>query len=70
MRKDYELIARVLRETLAVNDQARRQLAAELADALDSHEPHFDRRQFIRACMDLPALEPVEEEEESEGVAA
>lgn len=49
-------------------DLARR-LSATIRAVHGSHEPHSDRRQFNRACMDLPALEPVEEDE-PEGVAA
>ena len=56
-RKDYELIARELREGMRshrVSHQAERwtyhEIALRLADALAAENPRFDRDKFILAC--------------------
>jgi hypothetical protein len=49
-RKDYELIAKVLRESDGIIDQmALEALAENLAEALEQTNPRFDARKFIFA---------------------
>jgi hypothetical protein len=50
-RRHFELLATVVRETLAVTTVAGRVgLAVDLADALAGTNDRFDRRRFIAAC--------------------
>jgi hypothetical protein len=56
-RKDYELIARVLREKrpetrgLGLLDQQMwHGIVTAMADALPATNPDFDRSRFLRAC--------------------
>lgn len=57
-RKDYELIAKVLREFGEPNGQGensrpvddRDEIAYLLASALQAENPRFDRAKFLRAC--------------------
>ncbi len=52
-RKDYELIAGVMRRLYLGHDDWQRtlpQVASALADALQSTNPQFDRVRFIAAC--------------------
>lgn len=54
-RKDFELIAKVLRESKSINAAAwsasvRAVLAVEFADALAETNPAFDRSRFIEAA--------------------
>jgi hypothetical protein len=50
-RKDYELIARVLRDpTLHLQDSKRRALASRFADELEADNWRFDRERFLKAC--------------------
>ncbi len=55
-RKDFCLIANVLRESFAlqanVDAEVRRQLASEFADALRTTNPRFDRERFISAACE------------------
>lgn len=49
--KDFELIARVLRDpTLHLQDSKRLALAVRFADELGSINPNFDRERFIAAA--------------------
>ena len=49
-RKDYELIAKVLRNSdQIIDDMALEALAKNFAEALESENPRFDRRRFIFA---------------------
>lgn len=54
--RDYEVIARVLRETargtdgLKVIDADRERLARSFADVLSADNPRFERGVFLRAC--------------------
>jgi hypothetical protein len=54
-KKDYELIARVLRESRALSTTSgkcyARELAADFAAELAATNPRFDRERFIAACM-------------------
>jgi len=54
-KKDYELIARVLREHrgafITLTDADRETLAHDFADALGHTNPRFARERFIAACM-------------------
>jgi|HubBroStandDraft_4_1064222.scaffolds.fasta_scaffold2296776_1 hypothetical protein len=47
-KRDFELIASVIRDKLAVETQLY--VAAVFADALAKTNPRFDRPRFILAC--------------------
>lgn len=51
-RKDYELIAKAVKQagerTTGIAGVV--QVAAELANALQTDNPRFDRERFIKAC--------------------
>lgn len=50
-RKDYELIAKVLKNSDEVaDDMTRNALADMFADALEDENPRFNRETFLRAC--------------------
>jgi len=51
-RKDYNLIAEVLRDSLdlIVDDLALEALASNFADELATDNPRFDRARFLAAC--------------------
>ncbi len=49
-RKDYELIARLIRGD-GLNALSREDLAEAFADELAHTNPRFDRERFIAACM-------------------
>ena len=51
-RKDYNLIAEVLRDSLdlIVDDLALEALASNFADELALDNPRFDRARFLAAC--------------------
>lgn len=52
-RKDFEMIARVLRDpSLHLQDSKRRALASRFADELAATNSRFDRERFIAACME------------------
>lgn len=57
-KQDFELIARVLRDSRALAVDANcvktiDNLAASLASELRSTNPRFDRARFITACTDV-----------------
>ena len=50
-RKDFELIAAVVANTLAtVSDNSRQCLALDFAYALQESNPRFDKARFVKAC--------------------
>mgnify|MGYP003668352629 CR=1 FL=1 len=50
-RKDFELIAAVVANTLAtVSDNSRQCLALDFANALKSTNPRFNVSRFVTAC--------------------
>jgi hypothetical protein len=51
-RKDFELIARVVREHIRSADDASEGncIALSFADALAGTNPNFDRARFLKAC--------------------
>lgn len=52
-RKDFEMIARVLRETTGGPDMPeplRDHIARTFADELAATNPRFDRARFLKAC--------------------
>jgi hypothetical protein len=50
-KKDFELIARVLRDpSLHLQASKRRALASRFADELATTNPRFARETFLRAC--------------------
>lgn len=54
-RKDFELIARVLKNSDGViDDQAREALGEMFANELAETNPAFDRRRFLSAAAALP----------------
>lgn len=51
-KKDYELIARVLRGfTFGIDENEGELLAERFADELRATNPRFHRERFIAACM-------------------
>jgi hypothetical protein len=50
-RSDFELLAGVVRDTMAVRAPGRLALAVDMAAALARTNPRFDRARFIRACQ-------------------
>lgn len=51
-KKDFEMIARVLRDpTLHLPEAKRRAVASRFADELRATNPRFDRSRFVAACM-------------------
>jgi len=54
-RKDFELIARVIKDHRTYEgDQTVNQLARDMADALRVTNQQFNRDKFIRACGGEP----------------
>jgi len=51
-KKDYELIASVLRERLgdSYDNAYARLLVKKMADALAKQNPKFNRHKFLQAC--------------------
>ncbi len=50
-RKDFELIAKVVANTLAtVTEESRQCLALDFAYALQETNPRFDITRFVKAC--------------------
>jgi hypothetical protein len=51
-RKDYELIASILRDSLdnIVDDMAHEALSDVFAEELENTNPRFNRERFLRAC--------------------
>jgi len=49
-RKDYQLIAGVLKDSQVRNQTATLALTVRLADALALENPRFDRARFLTAC--------------------
>jgi hypothetical protein len=49
-KKDYEVVARVLRTNLNVDEFARRTLAEDFAREFAATNPQFNRATFLRAC--------------------
>ncbi len=49
-RKDFELIARVLKDIIQTDTRHLEYIAAEFADALKSTNANFDRERFLKAC--------------------
>jgi hypothetical protein len=50
-RHDFELIAAVVRDTMAVRAPGRVALAVDFAHALAGTNPAFNRARFVRACQ-------------------
>jgi hypothetical protein len=48
-RKDYELIARVIRYA-EIDERAGDRIARDFAYALAKDNPRFDRARFLKAC--------------------
>ncbi len=48
-RKDYEMLARVVRQ-LSLPNEARKVVASELAQELHNHFANFQRQRFVEAC--------------------
>lgn len=51
-KKEYELIADVVRLARSIEDEQRYWLAAEFADTLESVYDNFDREMFMIAVAD------------------
>jgi hypothetical protein len=49
-RKDFELIARTIRESATRANVSNGVIAREFADALATTNPNFDRARFLKAC--------------------
>jgi hypothetical protein len=49
-RKDFELIAEVIATSWSGSGELKNALAVNMADALQSTNPRFDRARFIAAC--------------------
>ena len=51
-RKDYKLIAEILRDSLdaIIDDLALEALASNFADELAKDNPRFNRERFLKAC--------------------
>ena len=51
-KKDYELIASVLRERLgdSYDNAYARLLVKKMADVFEAHNPKFNRSKFLKAC--------------------
>lgn len=47
-KKNYELIARVLHESIRVGGE--QQIAYDLADAFAEENPRFNTARFLKAC--------------------
>jgi hypothetical protein len=53
-RKDFEMIAKVVGNTLAtVTEDARQCLALDFAYALKETNPRFDTSRFVKACLSV-----------------
>ena len=55
-KKDFELIARVLRAA-TLDDTAKADLVLAMAQALDDTNPYFNQQTFIRACYPATKIE-------------
>jgi hypothetical protein len=49
-RKDYILIARVIATSWHASAEFKRELSENMADALESDNPRFNRLRFLVAC--------------------
>ena len=49
-RKDYILIAEVIATSWHTSAETKRELAVNMADALETDNPRFDRDRFLVAC--------------------
>jgi len=53
-RKDFEMIAKVVGNTLAtVTENSRQCLALDFAYALKETNPRFDTSRFVKACLSV-----------------
>ena len=53
-RKDFEMIAKVVGNTLAtVTEESRQCLALDFAYALKETNPRFDTSRFVKACLSV-----------------
>ena len=53
-RKDFEMIAKVVGNTLAtVTEDSRQCLALDFAYALKETNPRFDTSRFVKACLSV-----------------
>lgn len=50
-RKDFELIAEIVRTTFPNNYNLRVNIAERFADRLAETNPRFDRERFVEACV-------------------
>lgn len=50
-RKDFEVIARIVREQKLARVE-KEPLAQRLADHCETRNPNFDRARFVAACLD------------------
>lgn len=51
-KKDYEMIARVLRECATIGEAQRESIARALASELLNTNKRFDAARFIDTCME------------------
>jgi hypothetical protein len=49
-RKDYVMIAEVIATSWHTSAETKRELAVNMAEALETDNPRFDREKFLRAC--------------------
>ena len=49
-RKDYVMIAEVIATSWHSSAETKRDLAQNMADALETDNPRFDRDRFLKAC--------------------
>ena len=69
-RKDFELIARVLRNSTELGGAERVALAWEFAGALRETNGRFDAQRFVKACSVRPKVSILQAWEHNEGGAA
>lgn len=49
-KRDYELVASVIKANAWLDDDAREQIATDLALRLGEKDPRFDPERFVAAC--------------------
>lgn len=51
-RKDFELIARTVRNLHGISEDTRRNIAWQFANDLSETNPQFDKARFVAACLE------------------
>lgn len=53
-RKDFELVARTIKNLMRLDATSREYVATKFADAMANANANFDRAKFLKACGVTP----------------